>query len=966
MAEHESDRLDSAMRAAFGPRPPEDSRLLLRALASTDDPLVRLATGSERIGSSRYELIGEIARGGVGIVYKAHDRELGRDVALKVLRPDFAADPSIRDRFLEEAQVGGQLQHPGIVPVYEIGLQADDRPFISMKLVRGRTLGSLLAERDTAEPDRARFLSLFEQVCRTVAYAHARGVIHRDLKPANVMVGKFGEVQVVDWGFAKVLKASDGTDERPLSTRRTESGSDESVAGSVLGTPAYMPPEQAAGHVDALDERADVFALGAMLCEILTGSPPYRPEKLLAVGEAELAQAVRSIEESGSPAALVNCARQCLAYDPEIRPRDAEAIADAVAAYSASVVERARQAELDAAEAQARAASERRTRFAMALAALFLVGIAAVWFTYDSREARRRDRMAQRISVELDETRRRHGIALAASPGDLRPWREARSAAARLTSIAAHEQTAAAFAAKVERHALLVETLDKIRLPLDQTARGYAPARRRESAWRASEYTRVLHENGFDPASKDLGARIARSPLGPLLSSALDRLALARRYAGAGDVATLFAAASAADPSASSRRVRDAIVADDPALLDALAKSPDLLNRSADSIALLGFVLAEEDRLDASIAVYLAGQQRYPHDFILNFELGTRIAQRDWAASAAAIPYLQAALALRPDSIEVRRRLATALKTERRHVEALAVVREALRLEPQTADLHARQSILLRYTDVAAAEKAARTALQLDPSEALAHTAAGLVASERENEDAAVAAFRRAIQCDPDHLLGYLNLYLIYIDRGAYEQAQAMAQRAHEIGSGRAGWPYPTAHWVTWSKNLARAKLILPALLRGESMPTDERIWFDLAHVAEQQRRHGVAARCWREYWNAAPTDFHDHRGIRVLRCAENAALAGLGVGADAKRWNRAARTDWRQQALAWLRKDLAWVKQQILIASAAETMQLRRRLRMWGESARLRAYRDGDPRLPADEKNAWRALFAEAAAVAR
>ncbi len=168
------------------------------------------------------------------------------------------------------------------MPVYELGAFPDRRPFLAMKLVRGRTLAALLAERPSPTHDLPRFLSIFEQVCQTVAYAHARRVIHRDLKPSNVMVGSFGEVQVMDWGLAKVLPEGGVADERKradseteVRTSRTESSGAESQAGSVLGTPAYMAPEQARGEVDRIDERADVFGLGAILCEILTGQPPY-------------------------------------------------------------------------------------------------------------------------------------------------------------------------------------------------------------------------------------------------------------------------------------------------------------------------------------------------------------------------------------------------------------------------------------------------------------------------------------------------------------------------------------------------------------------------------------------------------------------------------------------------------------------------------------------------------------------
>jgi serine/threonine protein kinase len=164
---------------------------------SSDMPL-----GANYLG--RFEVHGEIGRGGMGVVLHGRDPHLGRALALKVLHSDHHGNTEARRRFHEEAQIGGQLQHPGLVPVYELGTDGNDCPFFAMKLVAGRTLAALLKERKARGDDQTRFLTIFEQVCHAVGYAHARGVIHRDLKPANVMVGAFGEVQVMDWGLAKV------------------------------------------------------------------------------------------------------------------------------------------------------------------------------------------------------------------------------------------------------------------------------------------------------------------------------------------------------------------------------------------------------------------------------------------------------------------------------------------------------------------------------------------------------------------------------------------------------------------------------------------------------------------------------------------------------------------------------------------------------------------------------------------
>ena len=332
--------------------------------------------------AGRYQLLGEIARGGMGAVLKGRDPDLNRDLALKVLLEQHRDRTDLVERFMEEAQICGQLQHPGVVPVYELGSLPDRRPFFAMKLVKGQTLAVLLGRRDSPADDLPRFLSIFEAVFQTVAYAHARGVIHRDLKPSNVMVGSFGEVQVMDWGLAKVLpkngQSAPGPETPPVnetvvSTPRSKGDSDLSEAGSVLGTPAYMAPEQARGETEAVDRRADVFALGSILCEVITGSPAFGGasslEILRAAGRADTAAAIDRLARCEADDELIALARDCLAADPKNRPADAGAVAERLTDYLAGVQERLRAAELARAaeaaraeEAEAKASAEQRAR----------------------------------------------------------------------------------------------------------------------------------------------------------------------------------------------------------------------------------------------------------------------------------------------------------------------------------------------------------------------------------------------------------------------------------------------------------------------------------------------------------------------------------------------------------------------------------------------------------------------------
>ena len=281
-----------------------------------------------------------------------------------------------------------------------------------MKLVKGQTLAELLHARSCPAADRPRLLSIFESIAQTMAYAHVRGVIHRDLKPSNVMVGSFGEVQVMDWGLAKVTPqggvAADKAAQTPepeipvsvIRTARSGSDADVSQAGSVLGTPAYMPPEQARGEVEAVDERADVFGLGAILCEILTGKPAFTArsarETLRKACRGELAEAFERLEDCGAEAELIALAKNCLAAEREDRPRTAQQVAERITAYLTGVQERLRQTELARVDATARGSrrsgSGAGLTLGLAAAVLALLtlggGGAAVYF--QQRRARRR------------------------------------------------------------------------------------------------------------------------------------------------------------------------------------------------------------------------------------------------------------------------------------------------------------------------------------------------------------------------------------------------------------------------------------------------------------------------------------------------------------------------------------------------------------------------------------------------
>jgi serine/threonine-protein kinase len=1042
----------------------------------------------------RYQLFGEIARGGMGAILKGRDADLGRDLAVKVLLEAHTAKPDLLRRFVEEAQIGGQLQHPGIVPVYELGTFADRRPYFTMKLVKGRTLASLLAERASPGGDLPRFLGIFEQVAQTVAYAHARGVIHRDLKPSNVMVGSFGEVQVMDWGLAKVLTEGGVSDEQPegaarveasvIRTLRSGSATAESQAGSVLGTPAYMAPEQAGGDLEQVDRRADVFGLGAILCEILTGNPAYigrtSDEVVRKALRGDTRDALARLEACGADAELVALAKDCLACEPSDRPRDAGVVATRTRAYIAGVQERLRTAELARVEAQARAEEEakrrvlsdqlakeaearaeeasrrvaverqrRRYQLGMAASVLTLTTVAALAFTYWSHE---REARAARAELVLREASLLRDQA-AAVPDDAARWAQAVNGVQAALSAGEWEASEPATAGRLGalrrevQAGLLAAHRDRILL--DALADVRTKKQDLGNAGADAAYARAFREAGLDvdalrPDEIASAFKGRPSAVGAAVTAALDDWALARGRQQEGPAAAAFRrplqAARAVDPDSFRDKVRAALLETDSkareAALVALAADPKCGELAPASAVLLASALRQASALELAITLLRAVAGRHPDDVWINYELAAALAEGRPAARDEAVRYFAVARALRPQSahqfahlldeigrsdealvvfadLAARRpddvrnlacygrylkargspdaaailnraaahsraaikswpkfaaahcNLGYALSYQGNLDEAVMEYRTAIRLEPSLVEAHCNLgAALTKQEEIAEAANEYRAAIGLKPDLAEAHCGLASTLEHERKLDEAIAEYRTAIRLKPHYAEAYCNLAGVLTERGDFEESLAMYQKGHELGSKRADWHYPSAHWVADAeRSLALAKR-LPAVIRGEDKPSgaaDQRI---LAGMAYYQKEYTVASQLWALALLADPKLGDDRDAQNRYRAACAAALAAARQGKDQPALTDVAKAKLRQHARLWLKAELdAWAK---LIGEGKpeSRTQVVRTLRHWQEDPDLGGVRDPAAlaKLPQAERAAWQAVWDEVA----
>jgi serine/threonine protein kinase/Tfp pilus assembly protein PilF len=899
----------------------------------------------------------------MGAVWRAHDPDLNRELAIKILMVQGRVD--LKRRFLEEAQVTGQLQHPGIPPIHEIGRLEDGRRFFAMKLIEGRTLDALLKERKSPVEELPRFLSIFGQVCQTLGFAHSRGVIHRNLKPCNVMVGAFGEVQVMDWGLAKPLGREDRAlrpEGRQAPERHAEPSAihapqfpvEQTQAGSVLGTPAFMAPEQARGEIGQLDERCDVFGLGAILCVILTGSPPFRGSDAQSyvkqASQGNVADAYSRLESCTADKELIELARRCLDAQRERRPRQAGEVAAGVEAYQAGVQERLRRAELERARAEIKSAEERkRQRLAIGLAvtviALLLLGGLAVWRS-ERQKTERRAEQARQEAEKREATARqeeRTGLQIkialdqAAALQKRAMWAQGREVLQQAMRLLDEDDSAAlrqGITAAMDQ-LKLVERLDTIR---QEKAIGVGRSLNHRAA--PGKYQKALKEAGFDVHTSnrdEVARRIRQSSIKDEIIAALEDWEafqqngelIAKLWLLTADVTGEKWRTQLADPNVRNNR----------AALEKMLSTTVQERMSATSLATVGEML--HFQRGKGIAILIQAQRRLPSDFWLNFTLGN-LSRDVPEEKEKVLGHYMAALAVRRDNAAVYMNLGTFLTREKRDLGgALFAYRRAVDIDPKQALAQFNLGVTqLETGNLDGAIMSFQKALELDETDVMFHVGLAGALLERFELDGALHHCKRAVELDETREQAWNNLGAVLLLRDepaaaveAYRKALKRDENSVRARTGLGRALLRVGQFTDARKELERSLKETPrthpghslasrslqqvetylrlepqlaTVLAGQPLTGPAEVQLTVAELCLSYRNRPLAAvRLYSKVFKDDPEWMNNvPRGHR-REAARAALLVSCGIGADAGGIDNRERIRLRTQALTWMQAEV-------------------------------------------------------------